>query len=576
MSTRRPIGRLVSALAGACACLCATACAPAPRPASAADLAAPAAPSAPTPSAAREGFDPGALTVAGRSFERRILANGLTALAIRDPGNHAGQVSVFVVYAVGKRMEGPATTGIAHLTEHAMYAGTTATPAGQHDARVHALGGESNAYTRQDVTLYYDARVPTAQLSTVLMLEADRMRGLTFEPSAFEHERERLVAEEAATVTEGQRRDELLESLVFRAHPYGAGVLDAAGHTQARALTREQVRQFYDLWYHPNHAAVVVAGDVEPGDALLAIQQAFAAIASGPPSPPTPREPDDMPGGRAVVPSPSLTRERVTCAWVGPALDADEAEQRDRLALELLASALSNRKRGERRLLDAGVGGGVDRDLFVLSTTGAGAERELERVLAGARERGIDPRELERERHAALRAVAKRPLVSDRPYFSLAGTVGAAAALGIEQATSAYEERVRALTPENVREAARRWLPQERAWVVRFVPTDANAARQPLPSDPRELQRVAEEADASGELDRAIDAYQRLLAQQPSKMWTVIYLYELGSLRMRLGDLAGARRDLERGLALVDYPALRELLDDVTELETERGEPPAR
>ncbi len=527
---------------------------------------------APTPSTAPGAFDPGPLIITGRSFERRILGNGLTALAIRDPANHAGQVSVFVVYAVGKRMEGPVTTGIAHLTEHAMYAGTTATPAGQHDGRIHALGGESNAYTRQDVTLYYDARIPVAELATVLLLEADRMRGLTFEREAFEHERRRLVDEEAATVTESQRRDELLESLVFRAHPYGAGVLDASGHTLAQSLTLEQVRQFYDLWYHPNHAAVVVAGDVEPGVALAAVERAFAPLAAGRSTPPIPREPAGMPGGTATVSSPSLTRERVTLAWVGPALYAGEDEQRDRLALDVLGAALSNRKQGERRLLDAGMGSGVDRDLFVVSTTGQDAERELKRVVARVRESGLDPRELERERAAALHAVANRPLVSDRPYFSLAGTVGAATSLGIETPMSAYEERMRALTPEAVRDAARRWLPVESAWVIRFTPTDPNAARKPFPADPRELQHLAEEATASGELDRAVAAYERLLAAQPNKMWTVIYLYELGSLRMRLGDLAGARHDLERGLALVEYPALRELLDEITELERERGE----
>ena len=367
---------------------------------------APLATALPHPPTAPGAFDPGPLTITGRSFERRILGNGLTALAIRDPANHASQVSVFVVYAVGKRMEGPATTGIAHLTEHAMYAGTAATPAGQHDARIHALGGESNAYTRQDVTLYYDARIPVAELATVLLLEADRMRGLTFEMAPFEHERQRLVDEEAATVTESQRRDELLESLVFRAHPYGAGVLDASGHTLAQRLTLEQVRQFYDLWYHPNHAAVVVAGDVEPGAALAAIERAFAPLAAGPSTPPIPREPADMPGGTATVPSPSLTRERVTLAWVGPALCAGEDEQRDRLALDVLGAALSNRKHGERRLLDAGMGSGVDRDLFVVSTTGRDAERELRRVLAGVRERGLDLRELERERNATLHAVA--------------------------------------------------------------------------------------------------------------------------------------------------------------------------
>ncbi len=547
---------------------CTAAPPPAPAPHPAAGAAAP-----PRPAAA---FDPGELVVAGHRFERRILANGLTAVAIRDPANHAGTTSVFVIYGVGKRMEGALTTGIAHLTEHAMYAGTASTPAGQHDARIHALGGESNAYTRQDVTIYYDSKIPAAALDEVLAMEADRMRGLTFERAAFEHERARLVEEEAGTVTESARRSELLESLVFRAHPYGAGLLDAAGHTLAGQLTLEQVRDFYDLWYHPERAAVVVAGDLDAEAALGAIERAFAAIPAGGATPPMPSEPDDAPGGTATVPAPTLTRTRVSLAWVGPAANRGPSDARDRAALSVLAAALSKENLRGGAPIDAGVGDGIDRDLVVISATGPSAEHELEKRLERARAEGIAAKALTHEVEAALQALAERPLIAERPYFALAGAVGADVALGLADLAAGTEETLRSLTPETIRDAARRWLAPERAWVIRFEPTDASLASRPLPEDAEALQHLAEEAAESGELDRAIAAYEKLLARNPNRMWTVIYLYEVGALRLRLHDLAGARRDLERALTLVDYPAVRELLAEVAAQEKERATPQAR
>ncbi len=511
-------------------------------------------------------FDPGPLDVGRHRFERRVLANGLQALAARDSSDHTGRVSVFVVSGVGKRMEGSLTSGIAHLTEHAMYAGTRRWPAGEHDSLIHALGGESNAFTRQDVTIYYDSRIPSARLDLVLVHEADRMRGLTFEPAAFAHEQQRLADEERATDSEATRRDELLESLVFRVHPYGAGVLDSEGHTLAPQLTREQTRQFYDLWYRPEHAAIVVAGDVDPETALAAVETAFEAVPSGPPAPPIPREPDDAPGGSAVVRSATLTRSRVSFAWVGPALDEGEDGIRDRTALELLAAALGHQRTGGRSRLDARSGSGVDRDLFVVSSTGGGARERVAAALRDVRSNGLPVGALEREKKLALREMDREPLLAERPYFSLAGEVASAAALAMPDLLARRAELVRAVTPETVRDAARRWLDAAHPWVVTFEPDDPAAASRPLPEDPLELQHIAEEATASGELDRAIAAYEKLLLHNPGKMWTVIYLYEAASVRVRAGDLTGARHDLERGLALVDYPALRELLDEVDEL----------
>ncbi|MBK7977342.1 MAG: insulinase family protein [Deltaproteobacteria bacterium] len=330
------------------------------------------------------------------------------------------------------------------------------------------------------------------------------------------------------------------------------------------------MRQFYDLWYHPERATVVVAGDLEPGAALTAIERAFAGVPAGPSAPPIPAEPDDAPGGTATVAAPTLTRPRVSLAWVGPAANRAPDDPRDRAALGVLGAALSKEKLGGAPI-DAGTGDGVDRDLFVISATGPNASRDLARRMERVRREGIGAKQLAHEVEASLETLAERPLIAERPYFALAGAVGADVALDLGDVAAGTEQTLRALTPEIVRDAARRWLPAERAWVVRFEPTDPSLAARPLPDDPQALQRIAEEAAESGELDRAIAAYEKLLARNPNRMWTVIYLYETGGLRLRLGDLAGARRDLERALALVDYPAVRELLAEVEAQAKARG-----
>ena len=113
------------------------------------------------------------VSVGEHVFHRRQLDNGLRAVAVRDEGEN---VSVFVVVGVGKRQETSETTGLAHLTEHAMYTGTERTGPGEHDRRVKEMGGKSNAFTREDYTLFYDHCVPLQHLDEVLAMEADRLR----------------------------------------------------------------------------------------------------------------------------------------------------------------------------------------------------------------------------------------------------------------------------------------------------------------------------------------------------------------------------------------------------------------
>ena len=122
------------------------------------------------------------IRIGAHEFHRRKLANGLRAVAVRDTGE---KVSVFMVIGAGKRQETPATTGLAHLTEHALFTGTPTTPLGKHDAKIRALKGESNAYTRDDFTAYYAHKIPPTRTVRTNPINRSRRPGLrTLRPTA--------------------------------------------------------------------------------------------------------------------------------------------------------------------------------------------------------------------------------------------------------------------------------------------------------------------------------------------------------------------------------------------------------
>ena len=497
--------------------------------------------------------------VGGHTFHRRTLDNGLQALAVDD--GQRERVSVFVVYAVGNRAETAATTGLAHLCEHAMYTGTATTPAGKHDAAIQALGGESNAYTRDDYTAYYDHQVPASALEQVLRLEADRMRGLTWAEPAFLHERQRLTVEERHSndpqVQLAARRDHE----VWRGSGYGAGVLDERGNTRGPELSLETVRAFWETWYHPRNAAVVVVGG-DPAAALDAIARAFGGLPAGPAPPALPGAAEgELP--REVTLEAPLSRERVEWVWTGPAL----AETDQRLALRLLAELFAQRTAPDGSPIEVVAGDRAGPDLFLLAATGPGADAAVRatwgELLGGA----WDEARLGEAKRRIVDELEKKPLRS-RPYFSLAVDVAVLTALGQPDLPGTLATRVQALTRADLLRAAETWLPAARRITLRWQATGPAAA--PLPEDKPGLKAAAEAAEASGDLPRAIAAYERLLTLQPGRIDLVIYRYQLGALHRQRGELTRAREHLLAALEVVEYPAVRELLNEV-EAELAKG-----
>ena len=188
-----------------------------------------------------------------------VLRNGMKIIVKED---HRAPTAVQMVwYKVGSIDESNGTTGIAHALEHMMFKGTKTYKTGEFSRRVADLGGRENAFTNRDYTAYFQ-QVEQSRLEAVMALEADRMRNLQFDKNEFGREI-RIVMEERHWRTDDQPQglmNEALNAAAFVAHPYHhpvVGWMDDLQH-----MTLSDVQAWYQRWYAPNNATLVVSGDV--------------------------------------------------------------------------------------------------------------------------------------------------------------------------------------------------------------------------------------------------------------------------------------------------------------------------
>jgi zinc protease len=203
------------------------------------------------------------------------LPNGLRLILHEDHSTPI--VNVQVWYHVGSKNERPGRTGFAHLFEHMMFKGSKNVEPEQHAALVSGVGGLANAYTTEDVTVFWET-VPSQFLPMVLWLEADRMATLRIERDVFARERD-VVKEERRMRVENQpygRLSEIVNGHAFSVHPYKHGTIGSM--TDLEAASVEDVRDFYRTFYVPQNATLVVAGDVDPAGAAELAAKYFGRI----------------------------------------------------------------------------------------------------------------------------------------------------------------------------------------------------------------------------------------------------------------------------------------------------------
>ena len=205
------------------------------------------------------------------------LANGLRVIVKED--HRAPTVVSMVWYKAGSIDEVNGTTGVAHVLEHMMFKGTTAVPGGEFSKIVAAAGGRENAFTGKDATGYHE-QLHKSQLPLAFRLEADRMANLVLSKEEFEKEI-KVVMEERRLRTEDRPQALLNEQLMataFIAHPYHAPVV--GWMSDLESMTYLDAKRWYEHWYAPNNAIVVVAGDVDPKAVFALADKYFGAIKS--------------------------------------------------------------------------------------------------------------------------------------------------------------------------------------------------------------------------------------------------------------------------------------------------------
>jgi zinc protease len=211
----------------------------------------------------------------GPPITEHTLANGMRIIISED--HRAPTVAHMVWYKAGSIDEVNGKTGVAHVLEHMMFKGTKSVPAGEFSKRVAAMGGRENAFTSRDYTGYYQ-QIPKENLPEVMKLEADRMGNLVITKESFEKEI-KVVMEERRLRTEDKATSRVYEQLLataFNAHPYRAPVVGWMNDLEA--MTYADAQDWYNTWYSPSNALLVVAGDVNPKEVLLLAEKTYGVL----------------------------------------------------------------------------------------------------------------------------------------------------------------------------------------------------------------------------------------------------------------------------------------------------------
>jgi len=210
--------------------------------------------------------------------EQFQLDNGLNVILHED--HTLPQVVVNLWYGVGSKDEQQGRSGFAHLFEHLMFMGTVHLPGSGFDERMEAYGGWNNAWTSEDATDYYEAG-PSNLLQTFLWMESDRMRDLAraMTQEKLDLQRDVVRNERRQSVEDtpyGIIWEAMSPALYPTDHPYGHTVIGT--HEDLQAATLDDVVRFFDTWYVPNNASLVVAGDFKPEEARKWITDYFGGL----------------------------------------------------------------------------------------------------------------------------------------------------------------------------------------------------------------------------------------------------------------------------------------------------------
>jgi zinc protease len=404
-----------------------------------------------------------------------VLQNGLELVVI--PDHRTPVVTHMIWYKVGAADETPGKSGLAHFLEHLMFKGTAKNPAGLFSKTIATIGGQENAFTSSDYTGYYQ-RVTRDKLKLMMEFEADRMTGLVLNDEAVRPELNVVLEEQNMRIANspGARLGEAVEAAQYLNHPYGRPVI--GWRHEIEKLNRADALAFYKRFYTPNNAVVVVAGDVTPEEVKAFAEDTYGKVArrSEPGPRIRPQEPQQVAARTVTLADPRVTQPSLQRTYLVPS--SATARPGEAEALDVLAHVLGNGTTSRlytSLVVDRAIAisvsawyqdSALDDTRFGFSgspkpgTTLEELAAAIDGVVKNVIDKGVTEEEVER---AKTRLIADSVFAQDS-QATLARWFGSALTSGltVEQVLN-WPDRIRAVTPAAVREAARKWLDNRRS-----------------------------------------------------------------------------------------------------------------
>ena len=393
------------------------------------------------------------------------LDNGMDVVVI--PDHRAPVVTHMVWYRNGSADDPVGKSGIAHFLEHLMFKGTAANPAGKFSELVADLGGQENAFTSNDFTAYFQ-RIPKEHLAVCMAYEADRMKNLVLTDEVVAPERN-VVLEERRMRTDAdpaELLDEAMQAAVFTSHPYGKPVI--GWEHEIETLDRTDAFNYYERFYTPENAILIVAGDVDPQATIGLAKEHYGPVPpfGAPPHRRRPQEPKPTTRRQVSLADAKVEQPRYQRMHLVPSYRTAKPGEAE--ALEVLSFLLGGGQTSvmfktlvmeDKIAVAAGthyMGTSLDETrffLYAVPVPGVGLdtlERAVEAIVAKHAGVGFPEADIAR---AKTRLIAEAIYARDS-QMTLANWYGASLTTGMSlQDIAAWPDRIDAVTAEDVKAA---------------------------------------------------------------------------------------------------------------------------
>jgi zinc protease len=405
------------------------------------------------------------------------LDNGLKVLLLEDHKSPA--VTFQVWYRVGGRNEKDGKSGLAHFLEHMMFKGTPSTGPEEYSRIIAKNGGRSNAFTSSDTTVYF-ATMSREKIGIELDLEADRMANALLGDAYFQPEK-KVIQEERRLRTDDNPASalgEVTSAVAFTIHPYRRPVV--GWMEDIENLTRQDLVDFYKLYYAPNNAFIIVVGDFSTEEIMTKIRTAFGKIPRGAEPPKVNATEPEQRGERRLI-----FKKEAELPFILTFYHAPNLKSPDNFALDLLSVVLAGGRSSrlyhelvyQKRLarsVDADYSG-ASIDPMGFSVTAqllpsippAAVEREIDGLLDKLKTELISERELQK----AKNQVEASFIYAQDSIFGQAMKVGSYEAAGGWRQMETYLDGIRKVSRDDIRRVARQYLNPDRRTVGTLIPT---------------------------------------------------------------------------------------------------------